>query len=273
MKSDNYEGRIKFDKICGYDKSERPVIGDDTASVIGISYTVKYFKYNDYRSMIAVDSWMNLTYTEPKLSWDPKEYGNLEYVIESSSNLWIPEFELYNAHLDHSEPACKVSDCYIMATGQVICVRPCTYKATCLSNLRQWPYDQHNCTINVGMWLIPGDHITYDFDKFSVDPNTTMNHKQFNLVKTEYYSQIAKFSSNETFPSLSFSFIMERSWGIQIVLIISPALSISSILIVFLHKAVVNLIIFFTFLSNDIDKFGLIMVGLQFYGSYNIVFD
>jgi len=63
---------------------------------VKIGMAVIHFTIDEFRSIMAVDSWMRIAWKDEHLSWDPVEYENLTQIHFSLEELWKPDIHLYN---------------------------------------------------------------------------------------------------------------------------------------------------------------------------------
>ena len=72
---------------------------------------------------------MTLLWTDQYLSWNKSNY-NLDYITIQSSDIWIPDLELYNAA---AKPIIydKYGSLQLYNNGHILWVRPTQYSFSC----------------------------------------------------------------------------------------------------------------------------------------------
>ena len=113
--------------------------------------------------------WFELTWIDPRLTWDPAEYGNhikTWFWIDGGngagemSEIWTPDIELWN--LD-SGLAKTLEDAYAVVKydGTVFWSRPGHLRPACrYEGLELFPFDELSCTIELGSWSYSGKYVT-----------------------------------------------------------------------------------------------------------------
>ena len=113
--------------------------------------------------------WFELEWVDPRLTWDPKEYGNHTktrfWISDGSaggemSEIWTPDIELWN--LDEGL-ADSLEDAYAVVSydGSVFWSRPGHLRPACkYRGLERFPFDKLECTIELGSWSYSGMYLT-----------------------------------------------------------------------------------------------------------------
>lgn len=120
---------------------------------------------------------------------------------------------------------CKIAHCVITNTGTVSCIPPCSHSAKCIPKFDRWPFDQQNCTLHIGTWVNSGEEIDYKVLKtiISEDELSSQN-LEWRIVKATYKRNAGNYSeTKQTYPSLTFSFLIERHAAKYETLILVPA--------------------------------------------------
>lgn len=85
--------------------------------------------------------------------WNPSAFENLKLLSLRSSEVWTPDINLYQSPSDekHSQllgeaPVILTHDGSLRWVPPVVCI------AYCQLNLRQWPYDEQQCRLRIGLW-------------------------------------------------------------------------------------------------------------------------
>lgn len=130
---------------------------------------------------------------------------------------------------------CKSANCVITNTGVVSCIPPCKHTAKCSPNYVRWPFDRQNCTLHIGTWVNSGDEIDFKILKSIItDEELSSQNQEWRLIRITYKRNPGNFSeTKQTYPSLTFSFLIERHSGSHAVIILIPAISTFAIAIHF----------------------------------------
>lgn len=166
------------------------------------------------------------SWTDDHLKWNPSDYSNLASITESSDLIWQPDLALYNSDIasSHNE-FCKVANCVISSTGQVSCIPPCSHDAKCWPDYKRFPFDTQNCTLHIGTWVNSGDEIDYKVTKTIIsDSDLTSQDRQFRLIRATFKRNPGNFTNTkETYPSVTFSFLIQRHSAVHGAIILVAA--------------------------------------------------
>lgn len=123
--------------------------------------------------------------------------------------------------------SCHTTPCIVYFNGKVTCIPPCSHVGHCTTDYKRWPFDSQTCVFKFGTWMHTGEEINYHPLKTTVSSEDTRVHKDWMLKTARVVPLRGNFSSipNQTFPSLKFTFVIERHSSSQVALIFTPAMS------------------------------------------------
>lgn len=80
-----------------YNRYSRPVAhANESVSVtMGISI-VRIVDVNEQNEILRTNMWLKLSWTDPKLTWEPSEYGGLERISVPNQMVWVPDIVLFD---------------------------------------------------------------------------------------------------------------------------------------------------------------------------------
>lgn len=121
---------------------------------------------------------------------------------------------------------CKEASCVLNSNGMVSCIPPCKHVSKCSPNYTRWPFDRQNCTIHIGTWVDSGDEIDFKLLKSVVtDDDLSSQNSEWRLIQATYKRDAGNYSnSKDTYPSLTFSFLIERHSASHTVFVLVPAI-------------------------------------------------
>lgn len=122
---------------------------------------------------------------------------------------------------------CKTAHCVIGSSGIVSCIPPCTHSAKCTPKYDRWPFDIQNCTLHIGTWVNSGEEIDYKILKIIIsDDELSSQNLQWKMLRATYKRNPGNYSeTKQTYPSLTFTFLIERHAAEIAVTILIPAIS------------------------------------------------
>ncbi|KFB39882.1 AGAP009493-PA-like protein [Anopheles sinensis] len=147
--------RLKKDLLKDYDPSLRPSQHYNVTTV-ETSITITHVEINEIKSTLSVYGWMKFTWNDPKLTWNPADYGYLDVVRMDPTIVWRPDVVLYNNAGGSDNHHYGDTNALVYNGGKVLWVPPTEYHAFCELNMRLWPFDYQKCTLKIGSWTFDG---------------------------------------------------------------------------------------------------------------------
>lgn len=120
---------------------------------------------------------------------------------------------------------CKTAHCVITNTGTVSCIPPCSHAAKCDGKYDRWPFDVQNCTLHIGTWVNSGEEIDYNVLKTIIsEDELTAQNMEWRIIKATYKRNPGNFTeTKQTYPSLTYSFLLERHSAEYKISVFTPA--------------------------------------------------
>lgn len=140
--------------------------------------------------------------------------------------LWSPDIYLYNAYISHGMGTCHAVDCLISFRSTVACVMPCEHVGHCkIGDYTNWPMDRQNCSFTFGSWMKSGEEMNYNTEKVKLISSRAKENNQWKMLASNTKINPGKYAiaPNETYPSITFSFLIERHSSYHISGIFVPA--------------------------------------------------
>jgi hypothetical protein len=226
-----------------YDKHAYPFdyawYGQEAGSRTGIPIELdinfhRVFSVDTINPVLDLLVWFRLQWADPRLTWEPKEYGNMTKVWfwlgdggagGETSEIWTPDIELWNLQSGLSE---TLDDSYAVVSydGSVYWSRPGHLRPTCkFYGLNNFPFDELTCTMEFGSWTYSGKYMRLvmggaDGDGFSLGGSETAgaNFNEFSFVEENPISCVPHvyppypISPEEDWPVLMYNVTIGRSW-------------------------------------------------------------
>ena len=126
--------------------------------------SIRAYKFQDIditQGTMQLKTWLRMWWSDPRLAWDPAEYGGLDktfYVASVNSNLeteeiWSPDIELYNSKTTIAE-SFDASLAEVDDKGNVYWVRQGSLQVLCkFSDVVNFPDDKPLCHFEMGGWM------------------------------------------------------------------------------------------------------------------------
>jgi hypothetical protein len=222
--------RGEFPFEWAWNQSENPEeFREGLAVEIGINFH-KIFSVDVQKSLVDLVVWFRLSWTDPRLRWNPEDYGNSTstwFVIKDgsgpageTSEIWTPDIELWN--LEHSlQDTLTDTSAIVSSDGSVFWSRPGHLRAVCkFEGLEEFPFDSLSCKIEFGSWSYSGLYIRpmlMNGNGYSIGGSETSGeaYTEFTLqdVKGENYIY-PPFPGDpeQDWPVIIYDIMFERAW-------------------------------------------------------------
>jgi len=166
----------------------------------------------------AVESyvWLRQDWADPRLKWDPKDYGGVELIRLDAEDVWKPDVTLYNSADPVNMVNCWHSNVLIYSSGKVLWVPPCKMTSTCHLNLRREPYGENMCSFKFGSWTFDGNILDIQlFNKTAgMDVSNIINTSGFEIVgNVAERNDVYYPCCEEPYPNLTFNLTVKRIPG------------------------------------------------------------
>ncbi|XP_031638011.1 neuronal acetylcholine receptor subunit beta-3-like [Contarinia nasturtii] len=208
------EAKLKNHLLCDYDQDSGP----DSLINVTAALIVESFAFNRYDGSLTVSGWLNMSWTDEHLVWEPAEHDGIKSFVESSLSIWQPDISLHNNHIT-SNINCNPTNCRIKSNGTVICIPSCMFAATCIPDYYRWPFDKQVCHLLLGGYAYYDDVVPFIFTllKTTIEQNTVYSENmEWKIIENTTIS-----AAN----SLVF-LKLERHAGVYTIYIFIPAFSL-----------------------------------------------
>ncbi|KYN15045.1 Acetylcholine receptor subunit alpha-like protein, partial [Trachymyrmex cornetzi] len=141
--------------------------------------------------VMTTNLWVEQTWYDYKLKWDPKEYGGVEMLHVPSDHIWRPDIVLYN-NADGNFEVTLATKATLNYTGRVEWKPPAIYKSSCEIDVEYFPFDEQTCMMKFGSWTYDG----FQVDLRHIDEGKNGSVKNSNGVVdigidlTEFYTSV-----------------------------------------------------------------------------------
>lgn len=174
--------------------------------------------------------WARIKWIDPRLKWDPAEFGGLDtswfFISDGlaggeSSEIWAPDIYLWNQF----EPMGDNFDntyTVVSSDGSVFWSRPGRLKPTCkYSGLENFPYDNLGCTLEFGSWVHSGLYlrpVPFDGTGFTIGGSETAggSYVEYTIARDEIKVENIIYPPypccpEEDWPVLMYHLVFQRS--------------------------------------------------------------
>uniref|UniRef100_A0A182LRU0 Uncharacterized protein n=1 Tax=Anopheles culicifacies TaxID=139723 RepID=A0A182LRU0_9DIPT len=162
--------------------------------------------------------WVEQSWYDYKLRWEPKEYGGVQMLHVPSDHIWRPDIVLYNNADGHYEVT-LMTKATVYNNGMVIWQPPAVYKSSCSIDVEYFPYDVQTCVLKLGSWTY--DDVGVDLSEFYMSVEWDI--LEVPAVRNEKFYTCC----DEPYLDITFNITMRRKTLFYTVNIIIPCMGIS----------------------------------------------
>ncbi|CAK9797289.1 Acetylcholine receptor subunit alpha-like [Anthophora plagiata] len=303
--------RLYDDLLSNYNKLVRPVVNVTDALTVKIKLKLsQLIDVNLKNQIMTTNLWVEQSWYDYKLKWDPKEYGGVEMLHVPSDHIWRPDIVLYN-NADGNFEVTLATKATLNYTGRVEWKPPAIYKSSCEIDVEYFPFDEQTCVMKFGSWTYDGfQQVKRDWEtKEREFPEVDLRHideiRGSNVVDigvdlTEFYTSVEwdilevpavrneKFYTccDEPYLDITFNITMRRKTLFYTVNLIIPCMGISflTVLVFYLPSdsgekvslsisILLSLTVFFLLLAEIIPPTSLVVPLLGKFVLFTMILD
>ncbi|XP_037968157.1 acetylcholine receptor subunit alpha-like [Plutella xylostella] len=229
--------RLYDDLLSNYNKLVRPVV--NTTDVLRVCIKLKLSQLIDVNlknQIMTTNLWVEQSWYDYKLRWEPREYGGVHMLHVPSDHIWRPDIVLYN-NADGNFEVTLATKATIYHQGLVEWKPPAIYKSSCEIDVEYFPFDEQTCVLKFGSWTYDG----FKVDLRHMDEAAGSNVVNVGVDLSEFYMSVEwdilevpavrneKFYTccDEPYLDITFNITMRRKTLFYTVNIIIPCMGIS----------------------------------------------
>ncbi|CAL1282908.1 unnamed protein product [Larinioides sclopetarius] len=220
------EERLVRDLFRDYNKLIRPVEAMNQTVVVdfGLSF-IQLINVNEKNQIMTSNVWLQLTWMDYQLVWDPADYGGINVLRLPPDKVWKPDIVLFNNADGNYEVRYK-SNVLIYPNGGVMWVPPAIYQSSCRIDVTYFPFDQQKCVMKFGSWTFNGDQVSLNLynDNDWVDLSDYWKSGTWDIVEVPAFLNVY---NNSKYGKISFYITIRRKTLFYTVNLILPTVLIS----------------------------------------------
>ncbi|ENN80806.1 hypothetical protein D910_04899 [Dendroctonus ponderosae] len=238
--------RLYDDLLSNYNKLVRPVANVSDALSVKIKLKLsQLIDVNLKNQIMTTNVWVEQSWYDYKLQWNPMDYGNVDMLHVPSDDIWRPDIVLYN-NADGNFEVTLATKATLNFTGLVEWRPPAIYKSSCEIDVEYFPFDEQTCVMKFGSWTYDGFQASFATKRATVDLRHTDETKGSTIVEVgidlkQFYKSVEwdilevpairteKFyrCCKEPYLDITFNITMRRKTLFYTVNLIIPCMGIS----------------------------------------------
>nr|KAF6449864.1 cholinergic receptor nicotinic delta subunit [Molossus molossus] len=134
-------------KEKSYNKELRPAARKEDSVEVSLALTLSnLISLKEVEETLTTNVWIEHGWTDSRLQWDAKDFGNISVLRLPPDMLWLPEIVLENNN-DGSFQISYSCNVLIYPSGSVYWLPPAIFRSSCPISVTYFPFDWQNCSL------------------------------------------------------------------------------------------------------------------------------
>ncbi|XP_052822185.1 acetylcholine receptor subunit alpha-type acr-16 [Octopus bimaculoides] len=205
------EQRLLLALMADYDKATRPVFNAShpVNVYLGITLT-QIFDVDERNQVLTTNIWLDQSWKDEKLIWDPADYNNLSVLRIPCNKLWLPDIVLYNSADDYTHGYMQALT-MVHSDGTVFWPPIVKLRSTCDIKITYFPFDDQICRMKLGSWAYDGFQVNVHDSEKAIDLDNFVSNGEWLLVDVKVKKNVVYYACcDEPFPDVTFYIHMRR---------------------------------------------------------------
>ncbi|XP_046905044.1 cholinergic receptor, nicotinic, beta 1 (muscle) like [Hypomesus transpacificus] len=141
------ERRLHKKLFENYNLKVRPAQSWEEKVMVRVGMTLSQLvSLNEKNEEMTTNVFMNLAWTDYRLSWEPENYDNIDVLRIPPNKVWRPDIYLINNNDGQFDVALYVN-VLVYSDGTINWLPPAIYRSSCSIEVAYFPFDWQNCTM------------------------------------------------------------------------------------------------------------------------------
>ncbi|VDQ02263.1 unnamed protein product [Trichobilharzia regenti] len=210
-------------------QSTNPVHVDITYNVVQI------LGFSQSEETLSISGWFTLRWNDPRLTWNPEEFSDIQEVSLPATNLWIPDVGVMNgkASTDFDFSAGVRGRVTVNKDGSVTWLHGAVLDVTCPLDVSFFPFDYQTCFLILVPWQSGEQQLLlHPFTHGSAVDNSYLpnsNVSEWEIQSVHFVRKKYRSDLNVTYQYVSIAIHLKRQPLYFIVLVLVPFSMLSAL--------------------------------------------
>ncbi|ESP01932.1 hypothetical protein LOTGIDRAFT_172305 [Lottia gigantea] len=100
----------------------------------------------------SVSGWFTMRWTDRRLAWNTSEYGDVQFLFATQTDVWKPALVISNSIDDFEVIRDLYAPLRIDSKGTLVWEPPGIYQVNCQADIKFYPFDEQECHITLQSW-------------------------------------------------------------------------------------------------------------------------
>jgi len=222
--------RLYEELFTDYNRLIIPIAPNKTKVTVTLGLKLgQILDLNLKQQILSTNVWVEQTWHDHRLEWDPKFFGGIDMIHVPAENIWIPDIVLFN-NADGNYELTLVAKAILYANGTVVWKPPTMFRSTCEIDVEYFPFDIQTCFLRFGSWTYAGDeveirHVSQKKRKVDIGIDLSQFYKnvEWDIIDVPaYYNENYYECCQEPYPDITFKIVIRRKMLFYLVNLILP---------------------------------------------------
>nr|WHU51540.1 nicotinic acetylcholine receptor subunit alpha9 [Myzus persicae] len=197
-------------------------------------------------SHMIIYAWLKVTWIDDRLTWNPNDYDQVNYITFEHFEIWHPDLMAYN-NIEANTIVDGNTRSIVFNTGDVLWVQPVQYRIYCRADMTHWPYDTQTGMLKIGSWVYSTNSINMTDTAHEIEIHSPQSEWQILRISSEKITKLYSCCPNDPYSHVEYNITVHRNSNTYHPVVFVPALC----------TALLNLLVFW--LSLDDYRYKLII--------------
>lgn len=155
-------------------------------------------------------AWLNINWMDKRLSWNPSEYNGIKLLQMPFENVWKPDIVVLNNAVQSFGSLSMSTDVYLTSNGNVTWLVSTILNSNCHIEMKQFPFDDQECTINFASWSHSGSDINLILVTEEGDTSSYEQNSEFVLTALKAKRSSHRLGQTQPWPVISIIIKVKR---------------------------------------------------------------
>ena len=176
---------------------------------------------DEVNELITTKSYLTVTWEDPRLSWQPIDFGNISEILLKQGQIWFPDIVVTNSIQEYNLIGFDELNVALSSDGEICWIPGITAQTICAIDTKFFPFDEQVCHIELVSWMSTNSYVIFKTDIPEQDWDIYEN-GQWELISMSSEVQLIN-----TYSYFLFRFYLKRRATYYVTTIIVPVALIS----------------------------------------------
>ncbi|KAK6173690.1 hypothetical protein SNE40_017097 [Patella caerulea] len=157
-----------------------------------------------------VSGWLTMLWDDSRLSWKGDEYGGVNYIFASQTDLWRPALVISNAVKQFEIIEDEYTPLRIGNQGRITWEPPGIYKVSCTPDITYYPFDTQTCHLTIQSWGYNLLELNVSVLEKGINLKEFQENGEWDLIDSETKVGQSTDAKNDEYGQLLFCFTLRR---------------------------------------------------------------